>query len=276
MRQCSSWSMARWRCAAALSLGSRLKAIRNGAAAASVGRRSGSHTMLCFILVRGRIVFLRSPPLSVTGRTSRGWAPSSLALGAARAIYTAWPSVLRAASNKGLLREAARDLGALPARARHPSRRATTRRVRAARDPGGKSHSFLAPRGAWRARIDIMFSPPPDEAAEALARDPIDPVEETENFLEDAAARHDQPEQRRDPVARRVERRNAPLVRRIQILRARRRRPPARARQLMDPRSGRDRRVAQARPPRAPDLRRLARAHRRQAGGLARRVRVML
>ena len=28
-----------------------------------------------------------------------------------------------------------------------------------------------------------MFSPPPDEAAEALARDPIDPVEETENFV---------------------------------------------------------------------------------------------
>ena len=33
-----------------------------------------------------------------------------------------------------------------------------------------------------------MYSPPPDEAAEALARDPIDPVEATERFLEDAAA----------------------------------------------------------------------------------------
>ena len=38
-----------------------------------------------------------------------------------------------------------------------------------------------------------MFSPPPDEAAEALARDPIDPVEATERFLEDAAAETDQP-----------------------------------------------------------------------------------
>ena len=34
----------------------------------------------------------------------------------------------------------------------------------------------------------MMYSPPPDEAAEALARDPIDPVEATERFLEDAAA----------------------------------------------------------------------------------------
>ena len=42
------------RAVSGLSLGSRLKAMRNGAAAASVGRRSGSHTMLCFILVRGR------------------------------------------------------------------------------------------------------------------------------------------------------------------------------------------------------------------------------
>jgi len=33
-----------------------------------------------------------------------------------------------------------------------------------------------------------MYSPPPDEAADALARDPIDPVEATERFLEDAAA----------------------------------------------------------------------------------------
>ena len=48
-------------------------------------------------------------------------------------------------------------------------------------------------RGAWRARIDIMYSPPPDEAAEALARDPIDPVEATERFLEDAAADTDEP-----------------------------------------------------------------------------------
>ena len=38
-----------------------------------------------------------------------------------------------------------------------------------------------------------MHSPPPDEAAEALARDPIDPVEATERFLEDAAAETDQP-----------------------------------------------------------------------------------
>ena len=38
-----------------------------------------------------------------------------------------------------------------------------------------------------------MYSPPPDEAAEALARDPIDPVEATERFLEDAAADTDQP-----------------------------------------------------------------------------------
>ena len=38
-----------------------------------------------------------------------------------------------------------------------------------------------------------MYSPPPDEAAEALARDPIDPVEATERFLEDAAAEADQP-----------------------------------------------------------------------------------
>ena len=38
-----------------------------------------------------------------------------------------------------------------------------------------------------------MYSPPPDEAAEALARDPIDPVEATERFLEDAAAETDQP-----------------------------------------------------------------------------------
>ena len=39
-----------------------------------------------------------------------------------------------------------------------------------------------------------MYSPPPDEAAEALARDPIDPVEATERFLEDAAAETDQPD----------------------------------------------------------------------------------
>ena len=38
-----------------------------------------------------------------------------------------------------------------------------------------------------------MYSPPPDEAAEALARDPIDPVEATERFLEDAAAEAEQP-----------------------------------------------------------------------------------
>ena len=38
-----------------------------------------------------------------------------------------------------------------------------------------------------------MYSPPPDEAAEALARDPIDPVEATERFLEDAAADADEP-----------------------------------------------------------------------------------
>ena len=38
-----------------------------------------------------------------------------------------------------------------------------------------------------------MYSPPPDEAAEALARDPIDPVEATERFLEDAAAETDRP-----------------------------------------------------------------------------------
>ena len=38
-----------------------------------------------------------------------------------------------------------------------------------------------------------MYSPPPDEAAEALARDPIDPVEVTERFLEDAAAETDEP-----------------------------------------------------------------------------------
>ena len=38
-----------------------------------------------------------------------------------------------------------------------------------------------------------MYSPPPDEAAEALARDPIDPVEATERFLEDAAADTDPP-----------------------------------------------------------------------------------
>ena len=38
-----------------------------------------------------------------------------------------------------------------------------------------------------------MYSPPPDEAADALARDPIDPVEATERFLEDAAADTDPP-----------------------------------------------------------------------------------
>ena len=72
-----------------------------------------------------------------------------------------------------------------------------------------------------------MFSPPPDEAAEALARDPIDPVEATERFLEDAAADTDEPGHHDEILsARRVERRNVALVRRIQILRARRRRPP--------------------------------------------------
>ena len=75
-----------------------------------------------------------------------------------------------------------------------------------------------------------MYSPPPDEAAEALARDPIDPVEETENFLEDAAATADQPGHHDEILwARRVERRRlAALVFRIQILRrARRHRPRA-------------------------------------------------
>ena len=57
----------------------------------------------------------------------------------------------------------------------------------------GELLKFVALRGAWRARIDIMYSPPPDEAAEALARDPIDPVEATERFLEDAAADTDEP-----------------------------------------------------------------------------------
>ena len=71
-----------------------------------------------------------------------------------------------------------------------------------------------------------MYSPPPDEAAEALARDPIDPVEATERFLEDAAAETDQPG--KDEILwRAASNAGAPLlVRRIQILRARRRRPP--------------------------------------------------
>ena len=51
-----------------------------------------------------------------------------------------------------------------------------------------------------------MYSPPPDEAAEALARDPIDPVEATERFLEDAAAETDQPGKDEILSARRVER----------------------------------------------------------------------
>ena len=70
-----------------------------------------------------------------------------------------------------------------------------------------------------------MFSPP-DEAADALARDPIDPVEATERFLEDAAAETDQPG--KDEILwRAASNAGAPLlVRRIQILRARRRRPP--------------------------------------------------
>ena len=51
-----------------------------------------------------------------------------------------------------------------------------------------------------------MFSPPPDEAAEALARDPIDPVEATERFLEDAAAETDQPGKDEILCTRRVER----------------------------------------------------------------------
>ena len=52
-----------------------------------------------------------------------------------------------------------------------------------------------------------MYSPPPDEAAEALARDPIDPVEATERFLEDAAADTDEPARDEILCARRVERR---------------------------------------------------------------------
>ena len=73
-----------------------------------------------------------------------------------------------------------------------------------------------------------MYSPPPDEAAEALARDPIDPVEETENFLEDAAAAADTDQPGKDEILwRAASNAGAPLlVRRIQILRARRRRPP--------------------------------------------------
>ena len=55
-----------------------------------------------------------------------------------------------------------------------------------------------------------MYSPPPDEAAEALARDPIDPVEATERFLEDAAADTDPPGKDEILSARRVERRSAP------------------------------------------------------------------
>ena len=51
-----------------------------------------------------------------------------------------------------------------------------------------------------------MYSPPPDEAAEALARDPIDPVEATERFLEDAAADTDEPGKDEILCARRVER----------------------------------------------------------------------
>ena len=73
-----------------------------------------------------------------------------------------------------------------------------------------------------------MFSPPPDEA-EALARDPIDPVEATETSWKTPPKRTSWPS-RRDP----------------------------------------------GHPPRTPDLRRLARAHRRQARGLARRLRVVL
>ena len=55
-----------------------------------------------------------------------------------------------------------------------------------------------------------MYSPPPDEAAEALARDPIDPVEATERFLEDAAAETDQPGKDEILCACCVERRSAP------------------------------------------------------------------
>ena len=91
-----------------------------------------------------------------------------------------------------------------------------------------------------------MYSPPPDEAAEALARDPIDPVEATERFLEDAAADTDQPGKDEILSARRVERRSAALARRIQILRELDAAAPARARHLMDPRAHAD---AQARPP---------------------------
>ena len=42
-------------------------------------------------------------------------------------------------------------------------------------------------------RAHHVLAAPPDEAAEALARDPIDPVEATERFLEDAAADTDEP-----------------------------------------------------------------------------------
>ena len=99
-----------------------------------------------------------------------------------------------------------------------------------------------------------MYSPPPDEAAEALARDPIDPVEETERFLEDAAADTDQPGKDEILCVRCVECRTAALVRRTQILRARRRRPRARKPPDGPAIKRRDVAVAQARPRRGPRL----------------------
>ena len=71
--------------------------------------------------------------------------------------------------------------------------RDATRRVRPARDSRGKLLKFEKKAREAPGALEIMYSPPPDEAAEALARDPIDPVEETERFLEDAAADTDEP-----------------------------------------------------------------------------------
>ena len=154
-------------------MGSRLKTIRNGAAAASVATSgSGSHPMPSGAASAWFVLLLAAKPGSL-GCLVSYWPLASRDLAESRAqrfasagprprIHRLWPRDAPVVSDP---RESAR----------------------------GELLKFVALRGAWRARIDIMYSPPPDEAAEALARDPIDPVEATERFLEDAAADTDPP-----------------------------------------------------------------------------------
>ena len=137
--------------------------------------------------MRAVAVFLRSPSNDLRGAAKQMHAglPSSLALGAALEPILLGLVSYRPLATRRLSSSRAHGFGRYgrPEQVKFTvGRPGASRRVRNERELRGKLLKFEeALRGAWRARIDIMYSPPPDEAAEALARDPIDPVEATES-----------------------------------------------------------------------------------------------